>query len=246
MLNVINSLGKNKNSGVSEVTHSRARIPLALPLVPFSSNRLLTREPQFGAQIEMEWNNILGYPGWQTSPQAHVCCSPVSVEPVVPPERALLFHRRGGRHSVLGNEGAEQQHLPNLAVLVKDIITLSPSAVFSCHPSARGCCPHSISQGREHTARLAHTRVPNWSCCQLPLMGVSNSKNLHCSRRGADPDPQEAGGAELSLSALLVWLSLLCDNLQGQRRQALTHLPPADLPHETAIKNFLFLWTSSS
>lgn len=103
----------------------------------------------------MECNNILGYPGWETSPKplAAVGLCPWSL--LFPPKRDLLFHRQSGTHSVLCNEGAERQQLTNLAVLVKDIITFS--CLFFCHPSGRGCCPHSTSQGTEHAALLAHT-----------------------------------------------------------------------------------------
>lgn len=72
-----------------------------------------------------EMQQHFGVPRTANIPQGHICCATVSMEPVVPPERDLLLHRRGGTRRALGNEDAERQHLANLALLVKDIISFS-------------------------------------------------------------------------------------------------------------------------
>lgn len=194
----------------------------------------------------MECSNILGYPGWQTSPKS---LSAVGVCPwnlLFPPKRDLLFPRHSGTHSVLGNEGAEQWHLTNLAVLVKDIIA------FSClflPPFCKRLLPpqHKPGEGSTLLSLPTQPRVQRLELLPAPTHQHLKLQNLHCSRRGADPDPRRGWGL-LSCPCQPSWCGclylmdqLLVDSLQGQGRQVLAHLPPADLLHEAVIKNFLFL-----
>lgn len=157
----------------------------------------------------MECNNTLGYPGWPTSPKALSAAGLCLWSLLFPQKRDLLFHRRGGTHSVLGNEGAERQHLTNLAVLVKDIIA------FSClflPPFCERLLPpqHKPGEGSTLLALPTHPRVQKaWSCCQLPLRSISNSKICTAAQEvQIQIQPKRLGAAELSLSASLVWLSL--------------------------------------
>lgn len=47
-----------------------------------------------------------------------------SAEPVVLTKKSVMSQQSDEKHGVFGNEGAEQRHLANLAVLTKDIITI--------------------------------------------------------------------------------------------------------------------------
>lgn len=95
-------------------------------------------------------------------PQDHICCLTAYGEPVVCTKRELLFHSRVMKCMVyFGNEGAEQRHLANLAVLAKDIITFSClfSFFFFVFPTnlQAVAARTEYAGGREHFVHLCYT-----------------------------------------------------------------------------------------
>lgn len=101
-------------------------------------------------------------------PQDHICCLTASVEPAVCTKRDLLFHSRVVKcMGHFGNEGAEQRHLANLAVLVKDVIA---SAVFPLPPTfCKRLLPPQHKPVEESTLHALPTWVQNLELAPTPF-----------------------------------------------------------------------------
>lgn len=165
-------------------------------------------------------------------PQDHICCFTASVEPVGCTKRNLLFHSRVMKCMVyFGSEGAEQRHLANLAVLVKDIIPYSCLFFsFSRPPFCKRLLPPQHKLVEQYTSHTLPTWVQNLESSPNPFH--EQLRNLHCSRRGAGAQPALLTGWEditgamvLSCTCQRSWCrclhptdQLLTKNLQGQRK----------------------------